>query len=220
MTGSVPGWRPAAAGALPIWVGTRVAAVLLTIGAGWLLPAGDRGSRPHFLDQWHHWDTDLFRKVAEFGYFSPQYGDRAEAFFPGQPMAMRLVHQVVPNWIAAGMVVAAIAGAVACVALYRLAAQDAGDEAGRRAVLYLVLFPYAVFLFAGYSEALFLAFATTAWLAARRGSWWVAGVLGAGASFTRITGVALGAGLAVEYLTRRWQQGGMRAVWSRDVFAL
>lgn len=220
MTLPATGWRQAAVTALPLWVGTRLAAVLLTLGAGWLLPAGDRGSRPHFLDQWHHWDTDLFRKVAEFGYFSPRYGDRAEAFFPGQPMAMRLVHLVVPDWIAAGMVVAAIAGAVACVALSRLAAQDAGAEAGRRAVLYLVLFPYAVFLFAGYSEALFLAFATTAWLAARRQAWWLAGFLGAGASFTRITGVALGAALAVQYVTTRWPEGKWRAVLSRDALAL
>lgn len=213
-------WRQAATAALPLWFGTRIAVVLLTIGAAWLLPAGDRGDRPRFLDQWQHWDVDLFRKVAEFGYFSPRYNDRAEAFFPGQPMAMRLVHLVLPDWIGAGLVVAAVAGAVACVALYQLAAQDAGAEAGRRAVLYLVFFPYAVFLFAGYSEALFLAFATTAWLAARRGSWWLAGLLGAGASLTRVTGIALGAALAVEYLTRRWSQGGWRAVRSRDACAL
>jgi hypothetical protein len=209
-------WRQAAEQALPLWVGTRVAVVLLTLGAGWLLPAGDRGPRPRFLDQWHHWDTDLFRKVAEFGYFSPHYTDRAEAFFPGQPLAMRVVHLVVPSWIASGMVVAALAGGVACVALYRLAQQDAGAEAGRRAVLYLVLFPYAVFLFAGYSEALFLAFATTAWLAARRNAWWLAGLLGAGASLTRVTGLALGLALAVEYVTRN----GWRALLRRDVLAL
>ncbi|MGB8649924.1 MAG: mannosyltransferase family protein [Mycobacteriales bacterium] len=216
MSRAAPTWREGATAALPVWLATRVAAVLLTIGAGWLLPAGDRGSHPRFLDQWHHWDTDLFRKVAEFGYFSPRYGDRAEVFFPGQPMAMRLAHVFVPSWIASGMVVAALAGAVACIALYQLAAQDAGDEAGRRAVLYLALFPYAVFLFAGYSEALFLAFATTAWLAARRDAWWLAGLLGAGASFTRITGVVLGAALAVEFLTRR----GWRGLRSREVFAL
>ena len=212
-------WRASARAALPLWVGTRVAAVLLTIGAGWLLPPGDRGPTPRFLDQWHHWDTDLFRKVAEHGYFSPAYPDRAEAFFPGMPTAMRLVHVFVPDWIAAGMVVAALAGAVAVVALHRLGSEDS-DEVGRRAVLYLVLFPYAVFLFAGYSEALFLAFATTAWLAARRGDWWLAGILGAGASFTRVTGIALGVGLGVLYLTQRWPAGGWRSVLRPDLAAL
>lgn len=215
MTLPQTGWRRAAAEALPLWLGTRVAVVLLTLGAGWLLPAGDRGSHPRFLDQWHHWDTDLFRKVAQWGYFSPHYPDRAEAFFPGQPLAMRLVHLVVPDWIAAGMVVAAVAGAVATMALYRLGEED-GPEVARRSVLYLVLFPYAVFLFAGYSEALFLAFATTAWLAARRDRWLLAGLLAAGASTTRITGVALGAALGVEYLTRR----GWRGFKSSDVLGV
>jgi hypothetical protein len=214
------GWRRAAAGALPLWVGTRVAIVLLTIGAGWLLPAGDRGSHPRFLDQWHHWDTDLFRKVAEHGYFSAAYGDRTEAFFPGFPFAMRLVHLLVPDWIAAGMVVAALAGAVACTALYRLAEQEAGELAGRRAVLYLVLFPYAVFLFAGYSEALFLAFATTAWLAARREAWWLAGLLGAGASATRVTGIALGVGLGVQFLAQHWPRRRWRTFVDAKVPAL
>ncbi len=216
MTDARTGWGRAATEALPLWLGSRLAVVLLSLGAGWLLPPGDRGVRPGFLDQWHHWDTDLFRKVAEFGYFSPHYTDRAEAFFPGQPLAMRLVHLVVPSWIAAGMVVALVAGAVASMALFRLGAEDGGPEVGRRAVLYLVLFPYAVFLFAGYSEALFLAFATTAWLAARRDRWWLAGLLGAGAATTRITGVALAAGLGVEFLTRH----GRRGLRSREVLAL
>lgn len=220
MTGAATGWRRAAADVLPLWVGTRVAIILLTIGAGWLLPAGDRGSNPRFLDQWHHWDTDLFRKVAEHGYFSPAYSDRTEAFFPGFPLTIRAVHVLVPDWIAAGMVVAAVAGAVACTALYRLAAQDAGDLAGRRAVLYLVLFPYAVFLFAGYSEALFLAFATTAWLAARRDAWWLAGLLGAGASFTRVTGIALGVGLGVQFLAQQWPRRRWRTFVDARVPAL
>jgi hypothetical protein len=118
------------------------------------------------------------------------------------------------------MVVAAVASGVACVALYRLAAEESGEEAGRRAVLDLVLFPYAVFLYAGYSEALFLAFATTAWLAARRDAWWLAGLLGAGASLTRISGIALGVGLGVQYLVQRWPRERWRAALSWDAPAL
>jgi hypothetical protein len=100
-------------------------------------------------------------------------------------------------------VVSLLAGAVAAAALWRLAEDDAPagspGAAGRRAVLALVLFPYAVFLFAGYSEALFLAFASTAWLAARRGRWWLAGLLVAGATGTRILGLPLLLALWVQY---------------------
>lgn len=193
--------------ALPLWFGSRAAIVVLSFVGGWLLPAGDRGPRPAFLRQWDHWDTDQFRKVAEFGYFSPRYEDRTEAFLPGMPWAMRVVHLAVPDWVAAGLVVSAVAGAVACVALWQLAALEGGPAAGGLAVRLLLVFPYAVFLFAGYSEALFLAFAVSAWLAAKRDDWWLAGLLCAGASLTRVTGAVLAVALAVEYLTRRGWPG-------------
>jgi Gpi18-like mannosyltransferase len=77
----------------------------------------------------------------------------------------------------------------------------------------LLLSPTAIFLAAGYTDALFLGFALPAWLAARRGHWLAAGLLVAGAASTRVTGVFLAVALAVEFLTatdgrrRRWRSG-------------
>ena len=63
----------------------------------------------------------------------------------------------------------------AMVALARLGALE-GWAGGRLARGPLPrLSPYAVFLAAGYSESLFLAFALSSWLAARRGRWLAAG---------------------------------------------
>jgi hypothetical protein len=127
---------------------------------------------------------------------------------------MRLLHPVTRSWIVAGVVVSALAGVATCLALYRIAAADDPADVpltesvtGRHAVLYLVLFPYAVFLFAGYSEGLFLAFVTASWLAARQERWAAASVLAAGATATRITGIAFVAGLVVEYLVSRRREG-------------
>lgn len=198
-----PSWLPALRGALPTWVGSRLAVAVLSIVGGWLIRPGAGDERPGFLEQWDHWDVGLFRKVAEFGYFSHAYKDLTEPFFPGMPFLMRVVHLVVRDWIAAGLLVSFLAGAVASVMLWRLAEEESGPVAARRAVLYLVLFPYAVFLFAGYSESLFLAFAVSAWWAARHDRWLLAGVLGAAAAATRITGVVFAAALAVQYLTQR-----------------
>ena len=78
---------------------------------------------------------------------------------------------------------------------------------GTRAVLLLALAPYAVFLFAGYSEAVWLAFALPGWLAARRGRWALAGVLVALAAAVRVNGVFLAAALVVEYVLSRRRAG-------------
>ncbi len=48
---------------------------------------------------------------------------------------------------------------------------------GRRAVLYLLTAPAAIFLMLGYAECLFLALAIPAWHAAARGRWWRAALL-------------------------------------------
>ena len=194
---------PAVAGALSIWFGSRLAVALLAVLTAWLVRDGKARDVAGFVEQWNRWDAGHYYKVAKYGYFAPEYSDHTEPFFPGMPAAMRLVGLVVPDLYAAGLLVSLVAGAFASVALWRLAEAEGGPQAGRRALLYLVLFPYSVFLFAGYSEALFLAFALNAWLFAQRDRWWLAGLLAAGASTTRITGALLGAGLGVLYLEQR-----------------
>lgn len=200
------GWRAAAAAALPIWVATRVAVAVAAMGGIWTLRPVTGAEVPDFLDIWEVWDAALFRKVAEFGYYAPEYADQTAVDFPGLPLLMRAVHAVVPDWTAAALIVSFVGGAAAAVALWRLAAQETGPVGGTRAVLYLVAFPYAVFLFAGYSEALFLGFAIPAWYAATRDDWRAAGLLAAASSFTRVTGLALAVALGVQYLVQRHRE--------------
>ena len=204
-TGRRSGWSAAHAGdgrALGLWVGSRVALAVLAVAGAWTVAEVGTSSVSTFTALWDHWDVGLFVKIARWGYdgYPAHYPDRGVvAFFPGLPLLLRAVHLVVRNWVAAGLVISAGAGAVACVALSRLGLLESDERTGSRAVLYLVLSPYAVFLFAGYSEALFLALAIPAWLAARRGRWWAAGLLAAGASTVRVTGLFLAVALLVEY---------------------
>jgi hypothetical protein len=180
---------------LGAWLSTRVAvAVTAAVATGSLAGAWLRG--------WYHWDVALYIKVAQYGYggYPRHYSDTGiAAFFPGLPLVLRAVHVMVPSWVAAGLLVSFVAGAVAVVALARLGSVFGGQRVGTYAVVALVLSPYAVFLAAGYSEALFLAFALPAWLAARRRQWLYAGLLAAGASTVRVTGLFLAVALVVEY---------------------
>jgi hypothetical protein len=195
----------------PWWL-TRVAVAVAALAGLWMVQA--RRAVPGFLAAWDQWDARLLREVAEFGYrgyHTRTVDTHLEAFFPGEPAMLRAVHVVVPSWTAAGLLISLVAGAVACLALARLGDLDGGGAGtGRRAVIALVLSPYAVFLAAGYSEALFLAFALPSWLAARRGRWLAAGLLGTLASTVRITGLFLGAALIVQWLVDNRGRGRAR----------
>ncbi|MDF2711449.1 MAG: hypothetical protein K0R62_7101, partial [Nonomuraea muscovyensis] len=137
---------------------------------------------------------------------------------PGFPMALRLVHLVVPDWTAAGLLISLVAGAVAMVALARLAELEGAS--GWIAVLGLLLCPTAVFLTAGYSESLFLAFAIPAWLAARQGRWPQAVLLAAGASCVRITGLFLAVALVAEFVTGPSRGSAVRTSWRQAPWLL
>ncbi|GGP03053.1 hypothetical protein LDL08_12040 [Nonomuraea glycinis] len=195
--------RSSARDALVVWLGSRAGLLVMTLLG---VAAGE------YVDKWRLWDAELFVTIAEHGY-DGEPGTRPDvglpAFFPGMPLALRAVHLVVPDWSAAGLIISLVAGAVAMVALAKLAELEGAR--GWAAVLALVLFPTAVFLTAGYSESLFLAFAIPAWLAARQQRWPAAAVLAAGASCVRITGLFLAVALVVEFWQRR--QPVRRAPW-------
>lgn len=192
-----------------MWLASRLAVLVLSVGGAWTLSGRQAGNVAGFTESWDRWDVGLLVKIARFGYqgYPQDYPDvGVEAFFPGHPLLLRAVHLVVPDWVAAGLLISLVAGAVACAALARLAALDLPGN-GSRAVLYLVLSPFAVFLFAGYSEALFLALALPGWLAARQGRWAMAGVLVALAASVRVTGCFLAVALVVEYVVTRRRDG-------------
>jgi hypothetical protein len=201
--------RRGAAVLIPWWL-SRIAVAVAALAGLWMVQA--HRSVTGYLQAWDQWDARLLREVAQFGYrgYHAHTSDtHLEAFFPGEPAMLRAVHVVVPSWTLDGLLISLLAGAVACVALARLGDLDSGGT-GRLAVVALVLSPYAVFLAAGYSEALFLAFALPSWLAARRGRWAMAGLLGALAAAVRITGVFLGAALIVQWLVETRGRGRAR----------
>jgi hypothetical protein len=99
--------------------------------------------------------------------------------------------------VLAGVVISLAACLGAFALLYRLAEEQLGPEGAWRTVLYLAIFPTALFLQAVYSESLYLLLVLAAFLAAERGRFALAGGLTGLAILTRITGVALLPALAV-----------------------
>jgi hypothetical protein len=186
---------------LRLWLLTRVAVFVVAGAAGYLLATGEELTP--YLDRWWQWDVRHFEEIASTGYQDSVTDTPLAAFFPGLPMATAAISALGIDLTLAGLLVSLVAGGVAVLALGRLGDAEGPAGTGQRAVLLLLLAPSAVFLAAGYTEALFLAFALPAWLMARDGRWWVAGLLAAGASSVRITGLFLAAALVVEFVVSR-----------------
>lgn len=165
-------------------------------------PLHENGAAFHLLGVWQRWDACWYEHIAVSGYL---LGESSTAFFPLYPLLMR-----VAGWLfggdptAGGLFVSSAAFVVAGVGLYRLVGSDFDRETARRALVYLALFPVSFFLFAPFTEALFLACAVWALGSARRGEWRVAAVAALLAGLTRTQGSLLLFPLAWE-VARQWR---------------
>lgn len=200
--GTTTGWRPwVEAG--KVLVVTRLVFLEVAFAANWFI-SWLHGQRPFgLLMMWLKWDAVPFVLIAQHGYTSALSYPHSTAFFPFVPLMLRALMAVGIPSHAAGLVIAAVSSLVAFAYLYRLAEEDLGERCGRRAVLYLALFPSAVFLIAGYTEPVFLAGAIPAFYYARRARWHLVALPAAVAVATRFAGIFLLLGLAVEFLRQR-----------------
>lgn len=187
-----------------VLIASRLAFLAVAYAATWLLSPDTQGrSTVGFLDMWNQWDTQHFVRIAEGGYFGHQGYPYEIAFFPLFPLLMRGLATIGITPVLGGMLISLVASLVAGSYLYRLAENDLGEGGGKRALMYLFLFPTAVFLVAPYSESLFLAGAIAAFYYARRERWHLVGIPAAFAMGSRIAGVFLLCGLFVEFLRQR-----------------
>lgn len=182
---------------------THLACIALAWAGSYYFGSFDGPPQESFTQLWERWDTQHYVAIAEHGYSSPDTYEFAQAFFPLYPMAIRGLSALGLNGVMAGMLISAVASVVALAFLYKLAEEDLYPGAGTRAMLYLALFPTAVFLTAAYSESLFLAGAIPAFYFARRHRWHLVGVPAAVAMGTRVAGIFVLIGLAVEFFRQR-----------------
>ncbi|HUS16748.1 MAG TPA: hypothetical protein VM536_17265, partial [Chloroflexia bacterium] len=157
---------------------------------------------------WEREDALWYEKIADRGYAL----DGTTAFFPLLPLLMRAVSPFTGGNIPlAGLLVAGVAAAVALALLYRLAEHDTDAATAGRTVAYLALFPTAFFLYAAFTESLFLAVVLGAFWCARGRHWGAVAGLAALAGLTRVQGALLGLPLAVEYLSATgWNRARLR----------
>ncbi|TMK34225.1 MAG: hypothetical protein E6G64_02300 [Actinobacteria bacterium] len=144
-------------------------------------------------DVWARWDSVFFLRIAEHGY------DRTSAAFgPLYPGLVWLVgHAFFGQYVIAGIAVSLAAALGSFILLHRIAEERLGADGARRTVLYLAVFPMALFLQAVYSESLFLLLVLAAFALAERERFGGAGIAAGLAILTRVAGIALLPALAL-----------------------
>ena len=168
------------------------------------------------LAAWVRWDAGWYTSIVERGYWFDPQGPSNVAFFPLFPLLVKVVTLVLGNPVVAGLLVANLAALGAVLALRRWVRTEAGPAAADRAALWLLVYPYSMFLHTIYAESLFFLLVVLALDANRRGQRLAAGVWSGLAAATRPFGILLMPALAWELWRTRDSRGRPRA---RDVMA-
>src|SRR6266853_1155442 len=187
-----------------LFIATRLLLVAVTYIGYILFPVPPHVYPVHPVDivglltSWNHWDAVHYTQIAQSGY----QNIFDTAFFPLFPLLIKGGALLIGNqgYIAVGMILSNLALLGALFVLYQIASDMLGEQAGRRTILYLCIFPTAFFFFAPYNESLFLLLTAGAFLAMRRQRWWLVGVLGLFAALTRTAGLLL----VIPFLWELW----------------
>jgi len=149
-------------------------------------------------EPWRHWDTPYYLSIAE-NWYTP--GGPEISFPPLYPILVGLLGRVLGGaYLPAALIISWVSLLGACILLGQTYQNYTDEETAQRAVRYLLIFPTAFFLLAGYTESLFMVFLLLSWRGAKQGIWWQAGVFGLLATMTRFIGVYLLAAYAWMWL--------------------
>jgi hypothetical protein len=201
---------------LLLWLASRVVSTVLLGTVYWLATANDwhfasYRRDPSFATFSGSWDASFYRTIAEHGYPAALPTDDSGhvlpnpwAFLPLFPGVVRAVMSVTGAsfWVA-GVLVATVCGAGACVVLFRLVLAVADVRRARWATALFAFGATGYLLQVSYAESTFLLLLFGALLALVRRRYWLVAVLGVAAAFTRPGVLALAVALAV-HLVVRW----------------
>jgi hypothetical protein len=159
-------------------------------------------------------DATLYASIAEEGYDRQQFDDKQHnwATFPAYPLLVSLFRT---DFFLTGVLVSNaffLGGLLLLVPISKMFGWN--DEQAIAGAFYLAIYPTSYFFSMPLTESMFLFVSLLSIWLALKNQWWLAGLAGAIASGTRMSGVLLVAPLLILYLQRR--RNSIRA----DILAL
>ena len=131
------------------------------------------------------------------------YGIYQQVFFPLYPGFIKfLTPYFGGRALTAGLMISWFSFLGALFFFYKLIKLDFDEKIVKRTLVYFLIFPTSFFFSVVYTESLFLFLVLSSFYFARKRNWWLAGILGALASATRLVGIFLLPALLWEW----WEQ--------------
>jgi len=153
-----------------------------------------------FLDVWARWDAIHYLNIAKVGYAGVGFGDMN--FFPLYPITSGALARVfLGDVFLSSLIVTTIAAGCSFILLYHLVFEIFHDHRlAKSTVLVWALYPTSFFLFAPFTDALFVSLAIACLLAIRKRSWLLGGALAGLAALTRGQGILLCIPILIEVI--------------------
>jgi hypothetical protein len=176
-------WLPGVSYPIVVWVVWRVAQLALSVYLG--------GPERMFtaVNAAFYYDGERYLQIVQRGYLAAAQQMPNTAFFPGVSWLGWPVWRLTRSEVWTGHVTATVSGVAAFIAVWGVTRAWKDEHLARRAVWLLALFPSSLFLWAFYSEALFIALGAGAVWADRRGRHGIAAILLLALSTTRSVAV-------------------------------
>jgi hypothetical protein len=186
-------------------LGWRLLIVLIALPAMFLLTPRTRftnlSEKPSFSNiysMWSNFDGLHYLDLAQYGYGYQHKTDMDYAFFPVYPWAVRTFN-IFGNYLASGLFLSHLFLILALYFLYKLILLDFKPKIARSTIYLTLIFPTAFFFGSVYTESIFLFLVVLCFYAVRKKQFFLACILAAIASATRITGIFLWPVLIYEF---------------------
>ena len=149
------------------------------------------------------YDGAHYLRILHHGYWNPRPAMPSHAFFPGLAWLAMPVRWVTGSDALTVHVTVTVTAVAAFLAVWGVTREWVDERTARRAVLLFALFPSSLFLWAFYSEGLFIALGAGAVWADRRGRRWIAALCFAGIATTRSVGILVPAVIVLVRIIRQ-----------------
>lgn len=198
-----------------VWLIAAVAAEV--IPRDYLYPRLAHPAGGPLTDMWMRWDASWYREIVRHGYRYEPGVQSAVAYFPAYPVAIAAVGWAFPTIATAGVALTVAAGAGAAVLFHRWCADRMTAQSALMALLVLLTYPYAWYLFGPvYSDAFFVCAVIAAFVLVERDHFVLAGLVGFVVTASRPTGIAAAIGLVLVVLERANQVAAAHGVAKHD----